>query len=77
MELTQKDSLMVEFFRFRVIFDISSDLGLILSNLRAVQSASQSVEKKLPNVQKEERGGGQRRFEQCSKNCRISKEVHP
>ena len=68
MELTQKDSLMVEFFRFRVIFDISSDLGLILSNLRAVQSASQSVKKNLPNVQKEGRegwGGVQRRFEQC------------
>ena len=66
MELTQKDSLMVEFFRFRVIFDISSDLGLILSNLRAVQSASQSV-KKIYQMFKRKGGGwgGQRRFEQC------------
>ena len=65
MELTQKDSLMVEFFRFRVIFDISSDLGLILSNLRAVQSASESVEKKSTKCSKGRGAGGQRRFEQC------------
>ena len=48
------DSLRGELFRFYVIFEIvSSDLCLILSNLRAVQSASQSIEKNLPNVLKE------------------------
>ena len=36
----------------------SSDLFHILSNLRAVQSASQSVEKNIPNVQKEGRVEG-------------------
>ena len=42
-------------FRFQGIFDIvSSDLCLILSNLRAVQCASQSVEKKSPNVKTKE-----------------------
>ena len=63
--MTQKDSLRVELFRLKVIFDIvSSDLCLILSNLRAVQIASQSVEKKtLQNVQKEG-GWSQRRCDQ-------------
>ena len=42
-------------FGLKVIFDIvSSDLCLILSKLRAVQSASQSQsDKNLPNVQNE------------------------
>ena len=56
------------------IFDIvSSDLCLILSNLRAVQSASQSVEKIFQIFKR--KGGGHRLFEQCK--CRISKEVDP
>ena len=53
------------FLHFRVFIDIfSSDLCLILSNIRAVQSASQSVKKNLPKVLKEG-VGGQRRYEQC------------
>ena len=47
-----KNSLRIELFRFLAIFDIvSSDLCLILSNLRAVQSVFQSVKKNLSNVQ--------------------------
>ena len=45
-------------FRFWVISDIvSSDLCHILSNLRAVKSASKSVKKNLPNVEKGGRDG--------------------
>ena len=62
LKFTQKDFLWVELFRFLGIFDIvSSDLCLILSNLKAVQSVSQSVDKNLPNAQKEG-GGGSKAF---------------
>ena len=47
-------------------WSLPTDLYPTLSNLRAVQSASQSVGKNLANLQNEGgRGGGQRRFEQC------------
>ena len=55
LKLTKKYSLRVKLFIFDIV---SSDLCLILSKLRAVQSASQSIEKNLPNVQKEGEGGG-------------------
>ena len=53
-----KNSLRIELFRFLAIFDIvSSDLCLILSNLRAVKSASHSVERKLYQMFKRKGGG--------------------
>ena len=56
LELTQKDSLRVEFFRFEGIFDIvSSDLCLILSNLRLEKCKvpPSPPKRNLPNVQNE------------------------
>ena len=57
-------------FRFLGIFDIvSSDLCLILSNLRAVQSVSQFVKKNLLDFQKE--GGSKAFLTMLKKTARL------
>ena len=64
-------------FRFLCIFEIiSSDLCVILSNLRAVQSASQFV-KKSTKKSKRRRRGGSRAFWTMLKNCIIGRGGHP